>query len=78
MRRAASLRCSDAVDAKCHPAMCECVAARMRALESVARAAMQADVLHDGSHTAGTKPGACAGCRLMSSLARLAAPKGVR
>jgi hypothetical protein len=50
--------------------------ADLRALLAVARAAGEADILHDGPHEVGTAPKACAGCRLMRALSRASSWEG--
>jgi hypothetical protein len=62
--------------ASCHPATVERGIREFRALLAVARAAGEADILHDGPHEVGTAPKACAGCRLMRALSRASSWEG--
>jgi hypothetical protein len=66
----------NALAAACRVQVLRLARADLRALLAVARAAGEADILHDGPHEVGTAPKACAGCRLMRALSRASSWEG--
>jgi hypothetical protein len=73
MGRDVTLACADARSAGCHPAACDCVVARLRALEAVARAARRSIQPYRDAHGRNIGGGHAVDCRcrLCRALARL-------